>query len=545
MAVKVIDTDVLVIGSGAAGLRASIEARRQGVEVLLASKTLTGVANCSIFSGGAFAAAFGTMTKENHFRTTITAGKLINDQGLVEVLVDEAASRLLELQEFGVKLSIGNGSCRVLDGSFPMQGAGLIHPLVKHARSIGVKMLENTMITDLLGSGIVDGAVGFNALNGERVAIGANAVVLATGGASQIYRRNDNPVRMTGDGYVMAYELGLPLIDMEFVQCLPTGNAEPGYPMFMLLIPPDILELGVLQNTQGEDIVKKHGLDPRLVYSTHRDVSTKTIAEEIYEGRGEGGTILLNLAKLPESLQKHTFIQSLSETFRGFPILAKPMHVTPLAHTFMGGIQINENCETALPGLFAAGEATGGVHGANRVGGNALTECIVFGARAGKYAAEKAKPPQKKAVDEKQVKQKLKRVDEIIGMKSSSVGNPELVKSRIQEIMWEKAGVIRSQPSLIEAKEALTQLREESLPRVYGKKPYEVMEALEATNLLLVASFVVEAALTRRESRGVHYRIDYLKQDDKNWLKHIVLTKKFEGIVVSTSPVTMTKLCPF
>ncbi|KPV61825.1 MAG: L-aspartate oxidase [Candidatus Bathyarchaeota archaeon BA1] len=544
MAVKAIDTDVLVIGGGGAGLRASIEARRQGVEVLLASKTLAGLASCSIFSGGAFTAAFGTMTKENHFRTTITTGKLINDQGLVEVLVDEAVSRLLELREFGVKLSIGDGSCRVVDCSFPMQGAGLIHPLVKYARSIGVKMLENTMITDLLSNGTANGAVGFNVLSGERVAIGAKAVVLATGGASQIYRRNDNPVRMTGDGYVMAYELGLPLIDMEFVQCLPTGTAEPGYPMFMLLIPLAILELGVLQNIKGEDIVRKHGLNPKLVYSTHRDVWTNTIAKEIYEGRGEGDTILLNLAKLPESLQKHPFIQSLSELLKGFPLLEKPVHVTPLAHTFIGGIQINENCETALPGLFAAGEATGGVHGANRVGGSALTECVVFGARSGKCAAEKAKTTPKKTVDERQVEQKLERVDEVVGREASSMGSPELVRSRIQEIMWGKAGVIRSQQSLIEAKEALTQLREERLPRVYGKKPHEAMEALEATNLLLVASLVVEAALTRTESRGVHYRIDYPDPDDKNWLQHIMLTKKFEGIGVETRPVKITKLSP-
>jgi len=530
MTVEVIETDVLVVGSGAAGLRAAIEARRQEVEVLLASKTLTGLANCSIFSGGAFTAALGTMTKESHFKTTIATGRYINDQGLVEALVDEAASRLLELQKLGVKLSVGDGSCQVVNGSFPMQGTGLIHPLVRYARNIGVKTLENTMITDLLSEGNTNGAVGFNVLNGKHVAVKAKAVVLASGGAGQAYRRNDNPVRM--------------IVDMEFVQFLPTGSAEPGHPMFMLLLPSSLLEQGVLQNIHGEDIVKKYGLDPRLAYSTQRDTWTIAIAKEISEGRGEDDTVLLNLTKLPETLQRHRFVQSLSETFKGFPLLTKPIHVTPLAHTFMGGVQIDENCKTAIPGLFAAGEVTGGVHGANRVGGNALTECIVYGARAGKNAAAHAKNASGSQIDMKQVEQKLEKVDDITRREPSNLGNPKLVRTRIQEIMWKKAGMIRSHQSLTEAQAELIQLKEENLPRIYGRNSPEVMEALEATNLFLVATLVVKTALAREESRGVHYRADYPRQDDQRWLKHIVLTKKLEGIEVSTCPVIMTQLFP-
>jgi len=542
--VKVIETDVLVVGSGAAGLRGAVEARRQGVEVLLASKTLTGLTNCSIFSGGAFTAALGTMTKESHFKTTIATGRYLNDQRLVEALVDEAASRLLELQEFGVKLSVGDGSCHAVNGSFPMQGTGLVHPLVRYAKNIGVKTLENTMITDLLSEGNANGAVGFNVLNGKHVAVKAKAVILASGGAGQAYRRNDNPVRMTGDGYVMAYELGVPLVDMEFVQFLPTGSAEPGHPMFMLLLPPDLLEQVVLQNAHGEDIVKKYGLDPRLAYSTQRDTWTIAIAREIYEGRGEDDTILLNLTKLPETLQRHRFIESLSETFKGFPLLTKPVHVTPLAHTFMGGIQIDENCNTPILGLFAAGEVTGGIHGANRVGGNSLTECIVYGARAGKNAADYAKKASGSQIDMKHVEQKLQKVDDIVGREPSNLGNPKLVRARIQEIMWKKAGAIRSQRSLTEAQDELSQLKEENLSKICGRSPPELMEALEVTNLFLVAALVVKAALAREESRGVHYRADCPRQDDQKWLKHIVLTKKLEGTEVGTCPVIMTKLFP-
>jgi len=544
LAIKIIDTDVLIVGSGAAGLGAAIEARRQGVEVLLASKSLTGLANCSIYSAGGFTAPFGTLTKEDHFRTTITTGRYINNQKLVEVLVDEAPSRLLKLKEYGVKLVIDDGGCNAVGGTFPMEGVGLVDPLVRYARSVGVKTLERTMIIDLLSDGAVNGAVGFNVQNGKHISVNAKAVVLATGGAGHVYLRNDNPIRTTGDGYVIAYELGLPLIDMEFVQFWPIGSVEPGYPTLILDPAPSILEYGVLQNIRGEDIAKKYGLDPRLAYHTQRDAWTNAIGREIYEGRGEGDAVLLNVTKLPESLKKHEFIRFLSKHLKGFPILTKPLHVTPLVHHFMGGIPIDEKCKTDLPGLFAAGEVTGGIHGANRLGGNALTECIVYGARAGQHATEHAKTKPKSQVDKTQVKQKLERVGQIAKREVSDLGNPKLVMARVQEIMWEKAGVIRNQQSLLEAEKELTQLKEENLPKLYGRNPYEIMEAIEATNIFIVASLVVKAALARKESRGAHFRIDYPNQDDKNWLKHVVLTKKLEEVKVDTRFVVMTKLFP-
>lgn len=271
---------------------------------------------------------------------------------------------------------------------------------------------------------------------------------------------------------------------------------------------------------------------------------TTAIAKEIYEGRGEGDAVLFNEMKLPEGLRKHEFTQFLSQHFKDFPFLTKPFHVTPLAHHFMGGIPIDERCRTVLPGLFAAGEVTGGIHGANRSGGNALTECIVFGARAGKHAAEYAKNVPRKQISTKEIKERNERVDEITGREFSKSGNPKLVKSRVQEIMGKKVGAIRSQQSLMEAEEELTQLEEENLQKIYGKKPEELMEALEATNLFAVACLVVEAALERKESGGAHYRSDYPHQKDQKWLKHIALKKENEGIEVKTYPVTITKLSP-
>jgi succinate dehydrogenase/fumarate reductase flavoprotein subunit len=210
----------------------------------------------------------------------------------------------------------------------------------------------------------------------------------------------------------------------------------------------------------------------------------------------------------------------------------------------MGGIPIDEECKTDLPGLFAAGEVTGGIHGANRLGGNALTVCIVYGARAGKSAADWAKTAPKKQFDTKQIKQKLERVDEVASRKASDLGNPTTMRSRIQDVMWKKASTIRSQQSLMEAQEELAKLKEENLPKINGEKPHEIMEAVEAINLFIVANLVVKAALARKESRGSHNRIDYPNQDDKNWLKHVVLTKKRDEIKVDTRFVVMTKLFP-
>ncbi len=178
------------------------------------------------------------------------------------------------------------------------------------------------------------------------------------------------------------------------------------------------------------------------------------------------------------------------------------------------------------------------------MGGNALTDCIVYGARAGKSAADWAKTAPKKQVDTKQIKQKLERIDEVASRKASDLGNPATMRSRVQDVMWKKASAIRSQQSLMEAQEELTKLKEENLPKINGEKPHEIMEAVESINLFIVANLVVKAALVRKESRGSHNRIDYPNQDDKNWLKHVILTKKRDEIKVDTRFVVMTKLFP-
>lgn len=539
---KIVNTDVLVIGSGAAGLRAAIDARKKGAEVVVVSKSRTGYNSCSIHSGGGFTAPIGSLNSKKFFEITLAAGEHINDQRLVEVLVEESIPRLKELEQFGIKLEIDDvswpGRCFIA-GDWPLIGFSLINNLIKYAERIGVKTLENVMITSLLGDEIVNGAIGIDSKN-RLICINAKAVVLASGGAGQIFERNDNPVQITGDGYVMAFEFGLPLIDVEFIQFFPTGSREEGYPKFMLSLPLKIVESGAVQNVFGEDIYKKHKLNPKDIYSTQRDIWARAIAKEIFEGRGESGSILLNMTRLSKDVQKSFIDHPFCKAFRGFPIDERPLHISPIAHTFLGGVQIDKKCQTHAPGLFAAGEVTGGLHGANRVGGNALTECLVFGARAGANAAEYAMLNKLKKIDEHQLEQETLKIEKILGRKSSVKGNPNKIKSMIQQVMWKKVGIIRSGKSLREAKEELNNIEEENLCEIYGKNSNEIWEAIEVINIHKISKLVTIAALNRTESRGSHYREDYKDKNEK-WIKHISLRMKGKNIEVETLPVNIIK----
>lgn len=542
---KIINTDVLIIGSGAAGLRAAIEAKKEGVNVLITSKSRIGFGSCSMHAGGGLTAPIGSLTRDNFFNMTVSAGEYINEQNLVEILVEESTSRLLELQKFGVKIEIDDvswpGRCFV-PGNFPLAGFSLVNNLVKLAERVGVKALDGVMMISLFGDEVVNGALGIDAKKGP-ICFNAKAVVLASGGAGQVFERNDNPVQITGDGFAMAFEFGAPLIDMEFIQFFPTGSIEDGYPKFMLALPLEIVQAGALQNIQGIDLAEKYGLDTKKIYSTQRDSWARAIAKEIFEGDSEEGAILLDLTNLSIELQELFKNSPYCKTLSSFPVSLKPIHVTPIAHTFLGGVKIDELCKTSIPGLFAAGEVTGGLHGANRVGGNALTECIVFGARAGQNAAQYAQGNEIENIDIRELEENLKKIKELNKQKPSAMGSPQKIKSMIQKIMWEKAGIIRSAKSLEDAKVELKRIEEENLTKVYVSKTREIWKAIEAFNLCMVSKLVINAAVKRKESRGSHFRMDYQNRD-KKWIKHISIRKKRNYIEVTESPVTITKSIP-
>jgi succinate dehydrogenase/fumarate reductase flavoprotein subunit len=521
---KTMSTDVLVIGGGAAGLRTAIEARRSKVDVLLVSKTPPGLGNCSAYAGGGFQGPLGKLTPEEHFERTMKGGKFLNNRRLVETMSRDARSRLMELREFGVELETGDGTASV-SGQFMMSGTGLTFPLVDFARSSGVRMMQNIVAARLCkaGSSVV-GAVGVNRLNGEVVGFQAKSTVLACGGAGQIYARTDTPVGTTGEGYAMAYEAGARLLDMEFVQFFPFGLVEKGLPMF--LFNPGVVEMGRLANNRGEEFLKAAGYSPGRDFIQHRDTLSRLIWTEIHEGRGDQEAVLLDLSAPQQTQYSLNRLGDFDEIKRkwlsGFDLASRSLHIAPLVHYFMGGIEIDEDGRTNLPALYAAGEVTGGIDGANRLGGNALTNTVVFGARAGRAAAEHARTSTFEAVDS-WVRELEEHVSEL-GKRTLGAGSrPREIRRRLQRMMVKNVGVIRTREGLESALDCIRELRND-LSRMPARDSWELGGALEVEAMLTTAEMVAKCASERTESRGAHYRLDHPKEKD-DWLKNIIVQR--------------------
>jgi len=536
--------DVLVVGAGAAGLRAAIEARRANVNVLLVSKTPVGLGSCTAYAGGGFQASFGKMTPEEHFERTVKGGKFLNDQRLVEVMAREGAAKLSELRSFGVHIETHDGGASVR-GSFMMNGAGLTLPLVKFIRSMGVIILENVIVARLeKNADAVVGAVGFNRLNGEVIAFQAKSTVLASGGAGQIYSRTDNPVATTGEGYAMAYEAGARLVDMEFVQFFPFGLVEPGLPIF--LFNPGIVEMGRLTNTKGEEFLRAAGFSPGRDFVAHRDTMSRLICTEIQEGRGDGDAVLLDLKDAKETEHDLKMLGEFKEIRRRWlpkiDLARQRLHIAPIEHYFMGGIEIDENGATNLQGLYAAGEVTGGVDGANRLGGNALTNTIVFGARAGKAAAEHARSLERLETADDSAKELEEHLSEVGGRTYSAGARPSEIRNRLRKVMMRNVGVIRSRETVENACDCLHELRRD-LSRICAKSSWELGQVLEIEAMLTVAEIVARCAFERKETRGAHTRLD-CPREDKHWLKNILVERAGSDMKLQTREIVVTRLHP-
>jgi succinate dehydrogenase/fumarate reductase flavoprotein subunit len=533
-AMKTVTTDVLVIGGGAAGLRAAIEAHRSKTDVLLVTKTPAGLGNCTAYAGGGFQASFGKMTPEEHFERTVRGGRFLGNQRLVEVMAREAASRLLELREFGVSIETGDGTASVR-GSFIMNGTGLTFPLVRFAQSSGISILQSIVVAKLCknGDGVV-GAVGFDRINGEVVAFQAKSTVLATGGAGQVYSRTDTPVGTTGEGYAMAYEAGAKLIDMEFVQFFPFGLVEPGLPMF--LFNPGIVEMGRLVNDLDKEFLREAGYSPGRDFIQHRDTLSKLICTEIHEGRGDQDAVLLDLKNPKETQYSLNMLGGFKEIKQKWlsklDLTKQPVHIAPLVHYFMGGIEIDENGATNVPGLFAAGEVTGGVDGANRLGGNALTNTIVFGARAGRSAAEYAESSPRFTPPDLCRREFDEYLSELRRRSPSAGSRPREIRGRLQKMMVKHVGVIRTGETIENAFECLRELRND-LSRTYASNHWEAGEALEVEAMIAVSEIVTRCASERMESRGAHYRLDY-PEENTDWLKNIVVERVGQEMRIRT-----------
>lgn len=560
---KAVETDVLVIGSGAAGLRAAIEARRMGAKVFLVDKALIGLNNNTAYAGGGFRAALPGIldssvvkqyqSPEGHFRDTIEYGWYLNDQRLVQLLALEAPGRILELQDFGVE----HFEALYRHGKPTRGGTGLTLPLARTCQRLGVKSSINFIVADLLlEQGRAVGALALDLFKKEIKVIKAKATVLATGGAGAIYERNNVSTVSTGEGYAMAYRAGAELIDMEFVLFDAYVLAEPQMPMWYIF-PCQGRFLGILRNRLGEPILPKHLplqgsiYDPFFkrygkVPSDVREIIVRAMCLEVKQGRGDNGGVLFDCRHVPDEIWE---VDEESRHFRhrmarGVDLKRDLIHVYPAAITFLGGIMIDENCQTAVPGLFAAGEAAGLLHGANRMGGNALSECIVFGAKAGQWAAEYALNSSSLPLSMNQGQEKMRFWREVAERNPSQEGDPAEIKRRIKSLTWQNLGPLRTKEDLQSALEELNHLQEKRLPRIFANTPGKMREAVEAVNMIQVAAAVAVSALARTESRGTHYRLDCSEMDNKEWLKNIVVKNQGGKMAVETRPLRITRYWP-
>ncbi len=529
---EILKTDVLVVGGGGAGMRAALAAREKGSEVLLVSKTPMGKSTCTYLSAGAFALAVEGMSKEMHRDLTLQSGRGINDRELVEIFVEEAPERVRELERFGLVGKWGKGRFST-EGKISAWGAPLTDALAKASRKQGVSERPWVMVFELLKEeGNIIGALGFEFRKGVPIAFLSRATILANGGGGALYPRHDNPVRTTGDGYALAFRAGCPLRDMEFIQFIPTGLAEPGKPTLLLAV--SLPDAGKVVNSAGEDVLQKYGITDRPVVIRCRD----SFSQAIFKEEGEGKQVFLDLRALgEEDWPKDNFAQSQRELFFKFLSCSqKPVRLSPMCHFFIGGVSTDRNGKTKIPGLFAAGEVTGGLHGANRMGGNALGEIIVFGYRAGKAAGEWAlgqgwgKGIQNLADSRWDSLQKR--------WKNPGKGlTPRSLRKSIAEILWKEGGISRDERGLKSALEALRRIKERDLPQVSTGSPKEILEKMEVESALAVGEMIVRSAIIRKESRGAHFRKDFPQTDDQNWKGNIFIEKSEDGMNLGFRPL--------
>lgn len=550
METKTISSDVLIIGSGGAGARAAIEVDNAGLKALIVSKGLSFRSGCTGMAEGGYNAVFKAVDEEDtidaHIYDTLKGGSYLNDSKLVDILVNESPKRLIDLENYGAlfdRQESGKINQRAFGGQQYRRtcfqgdrtGHEIITALKEEITKRDIKTLDEVMVTNLILSQDarpprVIGAVGLDLKTSDIIFLQAKSVIIATGGAGQLYPVTSNTVQKNGDGYALAWNVGANLIDMEEVQFHPTGMVAPESKKGVLVTEAVRGEGGILLNKNKERFMKKYS--PEKMELSTRDVVARSIYTEIIEGRGtENGGVYLDISHLDADVIKEK-LETMVLQFKDVDvdITKEPMEVAPTAHHFMGGVKINEKCESSIANLYAAGEASGGVHGANRLGGNALADTQVFGKIAGENAAKAAK-----TVDFEENPEMFKaEEDRITGLIKDGSIKPQELKKRIKQLMWEKVSIIRNEKNLNEALKELMEM-EKSLNelKVEDKKQYntDLQTALEVINMIQIATLVVKSAILRRESRGAHFREDYPETKDE-WKKSIVLNKnkiKFEN----------------
>ena len=516
--------DVLIIGSGAAGLRAAIEARGRGLAVAVMSKGSPGKGTCTILSGGVFAGTSNGESTADHLRHTLQCGRSINQRDLVEILVEEGPQRLAQLVEWGIKGRYHDGDL-ISEGRAPIRGEEIINCLTRRARSMEIRFLSGLLATDLKSEKGLWDVMTYSSAANKWLVIKANAVVLAAGGAGGVYQRHDNPKRMLGDGYCLALRAGAVLRDMEFVQFYPLGLAESGCPPF--LIPPRLADYGRLFNGRDENLYDKYAIRERPAGIRARDRLSQALFRETVRN---GVDVWLDLRDVTDAQWNADPFSASTRQILGerYGARYRPIKILPLAHHVMGGVCADAKGATSVPGLFAAGEVCGGLHGANRMGGNALTETVVFGARAGQAAADWARNIQPDGEGDPDWMDKI--FEPTLGT-SQGVDDqtaPRLI-AELRHTMWHEGGILRSRPGLSQALNVVKRIAVQAADLPLQGDPRQVRQNLELRFAAQTAELILQGALRRQESRGAHFREDYPHQDDEAWCGHLQVRLKPEG----------------
>ncbi len=547
--------DVLIIGAGGAGLRAAIEALAQGASVGVVCKSLLGKAHTVMAEGG-IAAAMANVDRSDdwrtHFRDTMRGGKFLNNWRMAQLHAQEAPERVRELEQWGAlfdRTADGNILQRAFGGHTfkrlchvgDRTGLEMIRTLQDRGVHQGIDVYMECAITRLLKDGDrVAGAFGYWRENGRFVVFKAKSVVIATGGIGKAWRITSNSWEYTGDGMALAYDAGAELMDMEFVQFHPTGMVWPPGVQGILVTEAVRGEGGVLRNKDGERFMERY--DPERVDLSTRDVVARAIYTEAKEGRGtEHGGAYLDISHKPAEYVKKK-LPSMYHQFRELAdvdITKGPMEVGPTCHYMMGGIRVDaETAQSSLPGLFAAGEAAAGLHGANRLGGNSLSDLLVFGRRAGLAAAAHANQVRTPSVDYGQVDQGTREMLE--PFERGDGDSPYDVHRDLQETMQNYVGIFRSEEDLMQGLSEIQNLKERaSKVQVDGSRLFNPgwHLARDLKSLLTVSEAVALSALERKESRGAHSRIDF-PQYDEQWSKlNNIISRDREAMRLSHAPV--------
>lgn len=512
---EIIKTDVLVIGGGLAGLVAALEAKAKGLEVLLISKSKVGRSGNTLVSNAFIAAqpeVFGDEERQLFIEDILKSGKEINDLQLVELFVDNSFQVIKILEKYGVNLKKTNGI--YVRGKAPghsearnifvntekvklmSKGLAITLPLLAKAKEMGIKLMERCSVVKILTKdNQVCGAVALAKKDGRFFTIKTGVVILASGGNGQVFAQTNNTNDVTGDSYSLAYEAGARLRDMEYIQFFPTMMYKP---VKLALTSALFGEGAVLRNALGEAFMVNY--DPAGNMAT-RDIMCQAIFNEITAGRGKEGCVFLDCTAISEEILVNKYKEFYDYLKKaGIDLRKEYVPVAPGTHFCMGGIAINEQGETSVKGLWACGEAVGGLHGANRLGGNALAEAIIFGSLVGARVEKVQNVP-------------LLEEIQLQPLQDGDITLDELKKA-LREIMWKYSSIIRSRDTLLQAQDQVKEIKE-SLKYVKLSCVGDQIRFYELISLLNNAELITTGAICREESRGAHYRSDFPETDIK------------------------------